>query len=113
MEDEKLVAFLIAGRLMGLLRAGQLNYRVAWIAQDRAATLGFRLFYDQEPVNFLLRRGGVVIPEEATDGRIVLPDRREVVVQYLIDAFELSRELADLAVAQAHEWRPTEFIAPT
>ena len=53
MEDERLVAFLIAGRLISLLVAGRLSYSVAWIAQDMTATLGFRLFYDHEPVNCL------------------------------------------------------------
>jgi hypothetical protein len=45
MEDERLVSFLIAGRLISLLVAGQLSYSVAWIAHDATATLGFRLFY--------------------------------------------------------------------
>lgn len=105
MEDERLVAFLIAGRLISLLLAGRLSYSVAWVAHDTTATLGFRLFYDHEPVNFLLRRGGVVTPEEATDGQTIFRRRRDVVIQYLIDAFELSRELATHATEQAHEWR--------
>jgi len=106
MEDEQLAAYLIAGRLIGILLSGQLNYSVAWIAHDKT-TLGFRLFYEQEPVNYLLRRGGVVIPEEATDGHAVTKARREVVIQYLIDSFELPRELAEYTVEQAHEWRET------
>ena len=105
MEDERLVAFLIAGRLISLLLAGRLCYSVAWIAHDTTATMGFRLIYDHEPVNFLLRRGGVVTPEEATDGHTIISRRRDVVIQYLIDAFELPKELATYATEQAHEWQ--------
>ena len=111
MEDERLTAFLVAGRLISLLVVGQLSYSVAWIAHDATATLGFRLFYDHEPVNCLLRRGGVVTPEETTDGHIVISRRRDVVIQYLIDAFELPRELATYATEQAHEWHsPSEQL---
>jgi diadenosine tetraphosphate (Ap4A) HIT family hydrolase len=90
MEDERLVAFLIAGRLISLLLAGRLCYSVAWIAHDTTATLGFRLFYDHEPVN---------------DGHTIISRRRDVVIQYLTDAFELPKELATYATEQAHEWQ--------
>jgi hypothetical protein len=106
MEDELLAAYLIAGRLIAILVSGSLNHSVAWIARDGAATLGFRLFYEHEPTGFLLRRGGGVIPEEATDGQTVMRDRRGVVIQYLMDSFELPKELAEHATEQAHEWQP-------
>ena len=111
MDNEKLATYLVTGRLIGILMTGQLNYTVAWIAEDDTSALAFRLFYGQEPVNHLSRRGGVVIPEESTTGQSVLAARRKVVTQYLIDSFELPEYLAEYVVTYAHVWREPPVLA--
>jgi len=101
MDTEQLVACLIDGGLVNILKAGKSIPTVVWIVLDNAAPSGFRLLFDRsEPEGDAI--GGKIIPTNSLqDGKLVKPSKEEV-TKFLIDSFGLAKRQAEHVLVEAH-----------
>ena len=103
MNTEKLPAYLIDGALIEILKTNRCTQSVAWIVPDELSASGFRTYNERFNSMHDYTRAGKVTPQEATNGRNVLEDKKQEVAEYLITSFGLTEEQAVGVVYEAHE----------
>jgi hypothetical protein len=102
MDTEQLVACLIDGGLVSMLKAGKSVPTIVWIVPDNAASSGFRLLFDRSEQPEGNAMGGKIIPTNSLqDGKLVKPSKEEV-TKFLMDSFGLAKRQAEHVLIEAH-----------
>jgi len=100
MDTEHMIANLINGSLINILKAGTYSRSVSLIVRDDNSPSGIRTIYQPHADGHGHLVGNHVTPPNATCGAKVI--RKELVAKYLIACFGLNGEQARRVVNEAH-----------